>query len=190
MKRSTWPTWQWNASGTRSGHQLDAFLDRRGKRLLDEDRQAAGDCGKRKRGVRRRGNGDHDRIDVGLVDHGQRIRKAGRPGLRDRIADEGRFRVRDRGQDAATTRREMAHVVAAHRAQSGEPDAEGCGHCLIPVLVAAGCVGVATSRIASITRSSSSGARFGRTGMDRTSSAMRFVTGRSRSAAFGTNAWR
>ena len=113
----------------------------------------------------------------------ERIGEAGGTGLRRRRLERRRVRVRDRGQDRLGMAGDHPQVVPPHRPEAGQPDPE-------PGTVAHRVTGVATSRIAATMAARSSPDSFGCTGIASTSSDSRFVTGRSRSAAPGTYAWR
>ena len=102
-------------------------------------------------------------------------------------ASRGGERVGHRHERHVVAGDEVAQVVAAHRAQAGQADAQaGLGSCGRPRRR----TGVATSRTAAMTASSSSSARLGRTGIESTSSLRRSVTGSARSAAPGKYACR
>ena len=150
---------------------------RRRKRLLDEHRQAAFDGGVSERTVERCRCGDDDGIHVRLADHRKRVgprrsRRTGRP--RPPTASASGSATAPRRRHGGV--RDDAHVVAAHRAEPDEPDAHRRGHRR---------TGVAVSRTAPTIVASSSSVSSGCTGIARTSSARRSVTGRRRSAAPG-----
>ena len=79
---------------------------------------------------------------LGAADHVERVRIARRARLGDGVGQDGGIRVADGGQHAVLPRREVAQVVAAHRAEAREADAKRRAHRAVPPAMAAGFTGV------------------------------------------------
>ena len=175
-----------DATASCRSHEEEALLDGGGEGLFHEDRQAPFNRRGSELDVGRGRRRDDHGVELRLVDHRQRIGPATGVGALASGSDRARIRIANRDEPAIGARRKVAEVVPPHRPQAGEPDTERGSHQAELCASADGATGRATSRIAVITASSSSGVRFGRTGTDSTSSERRFVTGRSSAAAPGT----
>ena len=115
---------RWGAGGRCRGDDPVRFGRGRRQRLLDEDRDAAPERGQGERQMRGGRGRDHDRVEVRLGQHGERLGErlgagpgSSRPeGLRVEVGDGDQSHV---GQAA-----EDAEMVAAHRAEADQPGAQ------------------------------------------------------------------